>query len=445
VLNAPPPHPPNPGRLRRSRPAAAPAARARWRAAPRTSRRWRRASSSATRVRGSARRGAGGGGRFLGGGALRGSPGSRLFALPPLPPSANPSASPPTPPPPPTHTPRPPPPGAHPLCRVLLLPHPRHQGDDALRRVVLRQPPGHGHGAQRQHAEAVPRCAATRGAGGLWGKLRWAALWLAPGLEEALPLLSHPPTPTPSPSTPPTPPPPPNPHPLTLHPHNPSPTPQPPPPHPPPSTPPPPPNPHPLTPHPPPSPTPHPSRSIPPGSPYLSKIESIASSAVRAADKVKASLIVVYTHTGEGIGWGGAQEQRGRLLPRGGADRRARSRARGAAPPRRRCAACATPFRPRCTPHPPTPGRTAQLVAKYRPPMPILTLVVPRLVSDTLHWRLEGRCAPPASRAAAPTFVLRLHPSGCRRPRAPVRLTETRAPAAAPLHPAPGTTRASAY
>lgn len=54
---------------------------------------------------------------------------------------------------------------------------------------------------------------------------------------------------------------------------------------------------------------------------------------MRAADKVKASLIVVYTHT----------------------------------------------------------GRTAQLVAKYRPPMPILTLVVPRLVSDALRWRLEGR------------------------------------------------------
>jgi pyruvate kinase len=34
------------------------------------------------------------------------------------------------------------------------------------------------------------------------------------------------------------------------------------------------------------------------GAPYLSKLESIASSAVRAADKVGASLIVVYTHTG---------------------------------------------------------------------------------------------------------------------------------------------------
>jgi len=69
------------------------------------------------------------------------------------------------------------------------------------------------------------------------------------------------------------------------------------------------------------------------GIPYLSKLESIASSAVKTADKIGASLIVVYTHS----------------------------------------------------------GRTAELVAKYRPPMPILTLVVPRLVSDSLHWRLEGR------------------------------------------------------
>lgn len=67
--------------------------------------------------------------------------------------------------------------------------------------------------------------------------------------------------------------------------------------------------------------------------PPYSKLESIASSAVRAADRVGASLIVVYTHT----------------------------------------------------------GKTAQLVAKYRPPMPILTLVVPHLVSDQLKWRLEGR------------------------------------------------------
>lgn len=32
--------------------------------------------------------------------------------------------------------------------------------------------------------------------------------------------------------------------------------------------------------------------------PYMSKLESIASSAVRAADKVKAALIIVYTQTG---------------------------------------------------------------------------------------------------------------------------------------------------
>lgn len=63
------------------------------------------------------------------------------------------------------------------------------------------------------------------------------------------------------------------------------------------------------------------------------KLESLASSAVRTADKIGASLIVVYTHT----------------------------------------------------------GRTAQLLAKYRPPMPILTLVVPNLLSDNIHWRLDGR------------------------------------------------------
>ncbi|MEW5318442.1 MAG: hypothetical protein WDW38_009663, partial [Sanguina aurantia] len=69
------------------------------------------------------------------------------------------------------------------------------------------------------------------------------------------------------------------------------------------------------------------------GTPYLSKLETIASSAVRVAEKVKASLIVVFTHT----------------------------------------------------------STAAQLVAKYRPPMPILTLVVPRLVSNGLKWTLEGR------------------------------------------------------
>jgi len=74
-------------------------------------------------------------------------------------------------------------------------------------------------------------------------------------------------------------------------------------------------------------------RSGPVRSPFLSKLESIASSAVRAADKVAASLILVYTHT----------------------------------------------------------GSTAQLVAKYRPPMPIMTLVVPHLTSDGLHWVLRGR------------------------------------------------------
>lgn len=65
----------------------------------------------------------------------------------------------------------------------------------------------------------------------------------------------------------------------------------------------------------------------------MSKYESIASSAVRAADKIEASLIMVFTSS----------------------------------------------------------GKTAQLVAKYRPAIPILTLVIPQLVSDGMRWSLMGR------------------------------------------------------
>ncbi|GAB4821631.1 hypothetical protein N2152v2_008677 [Parachlorella kessleri] len=63
------------------------------------------------------------------------------------------------------------------------------------------------------------------------------------------------------------------------------------------------------------------------------KLESIASSAVRTAEKINAGLIVVMTQT----------------------------------------------------------GRTASLVAKYRPPMPVLAVVVPTLRSNGLGWRLEGK------------------------------------------------------
>eukprot|EP01026_Neomeris_dumetosa_P032176 TRINITY_DN2549_c0_g1_i2.p1 TRINITY_DN2549_c0_g1~~TRINITY_DN2549_c0_g1_i2.p1 ORF type:complete len:625 (+),score=95.03 TRINITY_DN2549_c0_g1_i2:100-1875(+) len=69
------------------------------------------------------------------------------------------------------------------------------------------------------------------------------------------------------------------------------------------------------------------------GAPYMSKSESIASSAVRAADKIAATLIIVMTST----------------------------------------------------------GFTAGLVAKYRPNMPIMSLVVPELVSNRTTWSLKGR------------------------------------------------------
>lgn len=36
-------------------------------------------------------------------------------------------------------------------------------------------------------------------------------------------------------------------------------------------------------------------------------------------------------------------------------------------------------------------GHTASLVSKYRPAMPILTLVIPQLKTEAMKWRLEGR------------------------------------------------------
>lgn len=64
----------------------------------------------------------------------------------------------------------------------------------------------------------------------------------------------------------------------------------------------------------------------------MSPLESLASSAVRTAHKIRASLIVVLT--------------------------------RG--------------------------GSTARLVAKYRPPIPVLTVAVPLLSTDMLTWTCSG-------------------------------------------------------
>ncbi|KAI8020730.1 Pyruvate kinase 2, cytosolic [Camellia lanceoleosa] len=64
----------------------------------------------------------------------------------------------------------------------------------------------------------------------------------------------------------------------------------------------------------------------------MSHLESIASSAVRAAIKVKASVII-----------------------------------------------CFTSF-----------GRAARLIAKYRPTMPVLSVVIPRLKTNQLKWSFSG-------------------------------------------------------
>ena len=67
----------------------------------------------------------------------------------------------------------------------------------------------------------------------------------------------------------------------------------------------------------------------------LSQAEALASSAVRAASKVGASMIIVFTRT----------------------------------------------------------GHTAQLVSKYRPNMPIVSLVIPRILQNSIRWVLEGERA----------------------------------------------------
>ena len=64
----------------------------------------------------------------------------------------------------------------------------------------------------------------------------------------------------------------------------------------------------------------------------LSQVESLASSAVRAADKTQADLIICFTQS----------------------------------------------------------GTSARMIAKYRPPVPILTIVIPTLVSDKIKWRFTG-------------------------------------------------------
>ncbi|TQE08945.1 hypothetical protein C1H46_005328 [Malus baccata] len=64
----------------------------------------------------------------------------------------------------------------------------------------------------------------------------------------------------------------------------------------------------------------------------MTHLESIASSAVRAAIKVKASVIICFT----------------------------------------------------------TSGRAARLIAKYRPTMPVLSVVIPRVKTNQLRWTFSG-------------------------------------------------------
>ncbi|KAL9249731.1 Pyruvate kinase 1, cytosolic-like protein [Drosera capensis] len=88
----------------------------------------------------------------------------------------------------------------------------------------------------------------------------------------------------------------------------------------------------------------------------MSHLESIASSAVRAAIKVKASVIICFTSS----------------------------------------------------------GRAARLIAKYRPTMPVLSVVIPRLKSNQLQWTFTGACEARQSlivRGLFPTLADPRHPA----------------------------------
>nr|GMC63599.1 Pyruvate kinase, cytosolic isozyme [Ipomoea batatas]GMD86225.1 Pyruvate kinase, cytosolic isozyme [Ipomoea batatas] len=89
----------------------------------------------------------------------------------------------------------------------------------------------------------------------------------------------------------------------------------------------------------------------------MSHLESIASSAVRAAIKVRASVIICFT----------------------------------------------------------TSGRAARLIAKYRPTMPVLSVVIPQLKSNQLRWTFSG-----ASEARQSLIVRGIFPM-LADPRHPVR------------------------
>jgi pyruvate kinase len=111
------------------------------------------------------------------------------------------------------------------------------------------------------------------------------------------------------------------------------------------------------------------------GTPYLSKLESIASSAVRAADKVRRSPCTCCVHPRVCA-----------LLPAS-----LLASLLASLPPHPLPACLPVQVQASLIVVYTHTGQTAEMVAKYRPPMPILTLVVPNLVSDCLKWKLEGR------------------------------------------------------
>ena len=65
-------------------------------------------------------------------------------------------------------------------------------------------------------------------------------------------------------------------------------------------------------------------------------------------------------------------------------------------------------------------GHTASLVSKYRPAMPILTLVIPQLKTESMKWKLEGRAVARQCQISRSLFPVLAAPSPSGQPPPPL-------------------------
>lgn len=124
----------------------------------------------------------------------------------------------------------------------------------------------------------------------------------------------------------------------------------------------------------------------------MTPLESLASSAVRTAHKVRASLIVVRDNARTDLSAEGGGSRVSPSLPSSPHF----SPASSAPSILLSLRAPVSLVDPRCAARSQVltrGGSTARLVAKYRPPIPVLTVAVPLLSTDMLTWTCSGGAA----------------------------------------------------